>query len=50
LAIARDNSIQRAGPQQPDVNLNNNLTEPGIRRNSSVDSLVDYEGEFASVF
>ena len=45
LAIARDN-VQQSNPstQQP-VNVNNNLTEPRIRRNSSVESLADYEGE-----
>ncbi|XP_011053394.1 PREDICTED: uncharacterized protein LOC105145510 [Acromyrmex echinatior] len=44
LAIARDN-VQQSNPstQQP-VNVNNNLTEPRIRRNSSVESLADYEG------
>ncbi|XP_026824389.1 uncharacterized protein LOC105277234 [Ooceraea biroi] len=44
LAIARDNSVQQSGLQQSDVNVNNNLTESGIRRNSSIESLVDYEG------
>ncbi|XP_018368126.1 PREDICTED: uncharacterized protein LOC108764387 isoform X2 [Trachymyrmex cornetzi] len=44
LAIARDN-VQQSNPstQQP-VNVNNNLTELRIRRNSSIESLADYEG------
>lgn len=45
LAIARDN-VQQSNPQpQQSVNVNNNLTESRIRRNSSVESLADYEGE-----
>ncbi|XP_071634097.1 uncharacterized protein Schip1 isoform X2 [Temnothorax longispinosus] len=45
LAIARDN-VQQSNPstQQRSVNVNNNLTEPRIRRNSSVESLANYEG------
>lgn len=41
LAIARDN-VQQSNPQS--TNVNNNLTEPKIQRNSSVESLADYEG------
>ncbi|XP_011863176.1 PREDICTED: uncharacterized protein LOC105559478 isoform X2 [Vollenhovia emeryi] len=40
LAIARDNP----STQQRPVNVNNNLTEPRIRRSSSVESLSNYEG------
>nr|XP_012215294.1 PREDICTED: uncharacterized protein LOC105667817 [Linepithema humile] len=44
LAIARDN-VQQSNPQpQQPVNVNNNLIESRIRRNSSVESLADYEG------
>ncbi|XP_077272342.1 schwannomin interacting protein 1 isoform X2 [Temnothorax americanus] len=45
LAIARDN-VQQSNPstQQRSVNVNNNLTESRIRRNSSVESLANYEG------
>ncbi|XP_071573687.1 uncharacterized protein Schip1 isoform X2 [Temnothorax nylanderi] len=45
LAIARDN-VQQSNPstQLRSVNVNNNLTEPRIRRNSSVESLANYEG------
>lgn len=50
LAIARDNNVQQSGSQQLDVNVNNNLTETGLPRNNSVESLVDYEGEFESNF
>lgn len=45
LAIARDN-VQQGEPQSN--NVNNNLTEPKIQRNSSVESLADYEGEYRS--
>lgn len=48
LAIARDNVQQNNPPSAPlpqQVNVNNNLTEPKIQRNSSVESLADYEGE-----
>lgn len=41
LAIARDN-VQQSNPQS--TNVNNNLTESKIQRNSSVESLADYEG------
>lgn len=44
LAIARDN-VQQSNPSQQPTNVNNNLTEPKIQRNSSVESLADYEGE-----
>ncbi|XP_011153906.1 IQCJ-SCHIP1 readthrough transcript protein isoform X1 [Harpegnathos saltator] len=44
LAIARDNVQQSNSPLQQPVNVNNNLTEPKIQRNSSVESLADYEG------
>ncbi|XP_070520688.1 schwannomin-interacting protein 1 homolog isoform X3 [Cardiocondyla obscurior] len=45
LAIARDN-VQQSSPstQQRSVNVNNNLTEPRIQRNSSAESLANYEG------
>lgn len=45
LAIARDNVQQSNQSTQQSVNVNNNLTESRIRRNSSVESLADYEGE-----
>ncbi|XP_014473718.1 PREDICTED: uncharacterized protein LOC106743915 isoform X1 [Dinoponera quadriceps] len=44
LAIARDNVQQSNPSQQPPININNNLTEPKIQRNNSVESLADYEG------
>jgi len=44
LAIARDNVQQSNSSTQQSVNANNNLTEPRIRRNSSVESLADFEG------
>jgi len=44
LAIARDNVQQSNSSTQQSVNANNNLTEPRIRRNSSVESLTDFEG------
>jgi len=44
LAIARDNVQQSNSTTQQSVNANNNLPEPRIRRNSSVESLADYEG------
>ncbi|XP_050453811.1 schwannomin-interacting protein 1 homolog isoform X2 [Cataglyphis hispanica] len=45
LAIARDN-VQQNNPQS--INVNNNLTEAKIQRNSSVESLADYEGRNSS--
>lgn len=50
LAIARDN-VQQSNPstQQRPVNVNNNLTEPRIRRNSSVESVANYEGVWVCV-
>ncbi|KAL6267347.1 hypothetical protein P5V15_000422 [Pogonomyrmex californicus] len=44
LAIARDNVQQSNLQAQSPVNVNNNLTESRIQRNSSAESLADYEG------
>ncbi|XP_017787671.1 PREDICTED: schwannomin-interacting protein 1 homolog isoform X2 [Habropoda laboriosa] len=43
LAITREN-VQIDSSSDDTGNLNNNLTVPRIRRNSSVESLADYEG------
>ena len=43
IAITRENVQIDASAN--DANLNNNLTIPRIRRNSSVESLADYEGK-----
>lgn len=45
LAIARDN-VQQINPSMHQRSVNNNLTEPRIRRNSSVESLTNYEGVY----
>ncbi|XP_076245236.1 schwannomin interacting protein 1 isoform X2 [Calliopsis andreniformis] len=46
LAITRDNvQIDSSNDSE---NLNNNLSVPRIRRNSSIESLVDYEGRNSS--
>lgn len=45
LAITREN-VQIDSSNIETGNLNNNLTVPRIRRNSSVESLADYEGNF----
>ncbi|XP_026674932.1 schwannomin-interacting protein 1 homolog isoform X2 [Ceratina calcarata] len=47
LAITREN-VQIDSSNNDIGNLNNNLTVPRIRRNSSVDSLPDYEGRNSS--
>ncbi|XP_006571595.2 schwannomin-interacting protein 1 homolog isoform X2 [Apis mellifera] len=46
IAITRENVQIDASAN--DANLNNNLTIPRIRRNSSVESLADYEGRNSS--
>lgn len=43
IAITRENV--QIDTSANDANLNNNLTVPRIRRNSSVESLADYEGK-----
>ncbi|KAI4478922.1 hypothetical protein M0804_011384 [Polistes exclamans] len=47
LAIARDD-IQLITSNNGRNNINNNLTNSRIRRNSSIDSLADYEGRNSS--
>ncbi|XP_017757648.1 PREDICTED: uncharacterized protein LOC108548985 isoform X2 [Eufriesea mexicana] len=47
LAITRE-SVQIDSSNIETGNLNNNLTVPRIRRNSSVESLADYEGRNSS--
>ncbi|KAK9306448.1 hypothetical protein QLX08_002946 [Tetragonisca angustula] len=47
LAITRD-SVQTNSSSNETGNLNNNLTLPRICRNSSVESLADYEGRNSS--
>ncbi|CAK9830740.1 Schwannomin-interacting protein 1 [Anthophora retusa] len=47
LAITREN-VQIDDTNNDSGNLNNNLTVPRIRRNSSVESLADYEGRNSS--
>ncbi|XP_015189204.1 PREDICTED: ras guanine nucleotide exchange factor B isoform X2 [Polistes dominula] len=47
LAIARDD-IQLITTNNGRNNINNNLTTSRIRRNSSIDSLADYEGRNSS--
>ncbi|KAK2587213.1 hypothetical protein KPH14_002954 [Odynerus spinipes] len=47
LAIARDN-IHLESANNGHNNINNNLTASRIRRNSSIDSLADYEGRNSS--
>ncbi|XP_017787673.1 PREDICTED: uncharacterized protein LOC108570339 isoform X4 [Habropoda laboriosa] len=47
LAITREN-VQIDSSSDDTGNLNNNLTVPRIRRNSSVESLADYEGRNSS--
>ncbi|XP_061942919.1 uncharacterized protein LOC108002092 isoform X6 [Apis cerana] len=46
IAITRENV--QIDTSANDANLNNNLTIPRIRRNSSVESLADYEGRNSS--
>ncbi|XP_043794578.1 uncharacterized protein LOC122715986 isoform X2 [Apis laboriosa] len=46
IAITRENV--QIDTSANDANLNNNLTVPRIRRNSSVESLADYEGRNSS--
>ncbi|XP_050481743.1 uncharacterized protein LOC126869366 isoform X1 [Bombus huntii] len=47
FAITREN-VQTNSSNNETSNLNNNLTVPGICRNSSVESLADYEGRNSS--
>ncbi|XP_053974231.1 ras guanine nucleotide exchange factor B isoform X2 [Hylaeus anthracinus] len=47
LAITRDN-VQIDSSNNETENLNNNLSIPRIRRNSSIESLADYEGRNSS--
>ncbi|XP_043262561.1 ras guanine nucleotide exchange factor B isoform X1 [Colletes gigas] len=47
LAITRDN-VQIDSSNNETGNLNNNLSIPRIRRNSSIESLADYEGRNSS--
>ncbi|XP_031847669.1 schwannomin interacting protein 1 isoform X2 [Nomia melanderi] len=47
LAITRDNAPIDASNNDPG-NLNNNLSVPRIRRNSSIESLADFEGRNSS--
>ncbi|XP_076751277.1 schwannomin interacting protein 1 isoform X2 [Xylocopa sonorina] len=49
LAITRENvQVDTNNENNETTNLNNNLTVPRIRRNSSVESLADYEGRNSS--
>ncbi|XP_076280039.1 schwannomin interacting protein 1 isoform X2 [Lasioglossum baleicum] len=48
LAINRDSNVAIDTANNDAGNLNNNLSVPRIRRNSSVESLADYEGRNSS--